>query len=236
MKIVRETNSIAPGAIHLLDSEGDLLSHFINFNQHRMDNRALYLLRNEIAPHWLFHVLDVSSENPLGFTFLQYDTRCQFASGRNLEGVTIGDAAPSAYSDGAAETYATVRKLGLPRVTREFIFGDTSRSFLRQAIPLIVKGRVEKIVVASRYQDIAGAGDILGKETPGASEKKKDPVSASQRAISTSVSTTTRHLLSVTGLKPVDPKRNTFFDYFRKSIGKDPISSFLQGNRLAIHC
>lgn len=229
----RETKFLVPGAIHLLDEEGDRLNHFIEFQRGRIDEEALWKLRNEVAPSWLFHVLETKAESPLAYKFLEYDNRCLFRNNMDLKGLCVGNAAGPGYADGAGKVYNNVRSSGVPSVTYELISDDLPRTYIRQAIPLIRKGNVEQILVASRYQEVLGDTDILREERPVTGEKVEYTLSAGHGTIhGIGVS---EKLLSMSILKTIDPERDALRDNFRKGIRKDPFCTVFAGNHLPHH-
>ncbi len=230
---LRETKLLVPGAIHLLDDEGDRLNHFIDVQRGQIDEEALWKLRNEIAPSWLFHILETKADNPLAYKFLEYDNRCLFRNSMDLKGLCVGNAAGPDYADGAGKVYNNVRSSGLPSVTYELISDNLPRSYIRQAIPLIRKGNVEQIIVASRYQEVLGNSDVLREEFPVAGEEVENTLPASHGTIrSPRIS---EKLLGMSILETIDSEGDTPGHNLREGVRKDPVCTVFTGDHLSHH-
>lgn len=242
----RVSTQLPAGAIHILDPQGDALTRYVELKNFKLTAEDLNKLQTEICPDWLLHIVNVETENPEGFYFERYDQRCLFNSGRDLTNQTMHSSGEPGYLEGVLDTYSTIRKNNIEKLTREVVLSDTPRIFLRHAIPLVSKGNVKQILICSRYQDVVSDSDILIKKALGTRQKIEDIITVTKSQIVPFLGIQRRHALIfharkrlddlwMNSLEPIHAGRDSFIDNLRERIGHDPIGTLLLGDRLAIN-
>lgn len=242
----RVSTQLPAGAIHILDPQGDALTRYVELKNFKLTAEDLNKLQTEICPDWLLHIVNVETENPEGFYFERYDQRCLFNSGRDLTNQTMHSSGEPGYLEGVLDTYSTIRKNNIEKLTREVVLSDTPRIFLRHAIPLVSKGNVKQILICSRYQDVVSDSDILIKKALGTRQKIEDIITVTKAQIVPFLGIQRRHALIfharkrlddlwMNSLEPIHAGRDSFIDNLRERIGHDPIGTLLLGDRLAIN-
>jgi len=118
--------------------------------------------RDAINPHVLHdckllgyaHVVDVSADDPLEFTFRLFGTSVTLDDSRNYAGTKVGDYPVAPYREAVAKDYLTVKITAWPRLQRVRASVNYSRrSYQRLILPFSGgDSKPDRLLVAVRYE------------------------------------------------------------------------------------
>lgn len=232
MQETRLTLEMPAGALHMMDGEGDRFQRFLDFKDNQLDADDLHNLQQNVAPGWMWHIIDADFEQPDGFVFSHYDKRCQL---HDLTGTTLADFNDEKYVVDLRKSYLAVRKTCLARFTQETILsGCESRSFLRIINPLVFSGRQRQLLIATRYQDPSRSIEIAEHlEAPTCEQIKQalvGPEVSLERAISS------EFILELYRRVSVGVLRDTGINNLLERLANDPINILLDRDSLSECC
>jgi len=223
----RVTKYFPPGAIHMLDMQGHVLTEYLRFKNYSLTDDDTEFL-NSRCPDWLWHICDISSNNSDHFYYDRWDPRCLLNGGYNFQGVSLGDVANRRYVQNVKDSYNLVKVLHAPQLSLEIVSDSDSRSFIRLIHPLSFNGCRQKVLVACVYKDIIDLPYISSGEIAIARQKINATFSARERAVTRILNHQVHACKAIyTGWKAELNdmlKRNT----------DDPVTTFFQGYGLPV--
>ena len=110
----------------------------------------------KIGDGCMYHIVNVTSHDPLGFKFDEYDPCSTIDGGRNYTGLVVGDYPNSVIADFLARSYSRPRdseSIRFDAITR-LPAGEAPelRRYYRYVYPLASDGyRIDKILVATNF-------------------------------------------------------------------------------------
>ena len=104
----------------------------------------------------MYHIVDVTSHDPLGFKFDEFDPSSTVDGGRDYTGLVVGDYPDTVIADFLARSYSRPRNsgtVGFDAITRLLADDEPElRRYYRYVYPLASDGyRVDKILVAINF-------------------------------------------------------------------------------------
>ncbi|PHQ70113.1 MAG: hypothetical protein COB93_06300 [Sneathiella sp.] len=230
METIRQTTNYPTGSIHLLDEQGDMLQRWFDLKGGNLSKEDLHKLQTTIAPNWMWHIVNAQADQPDGYFFSQYDRRCKLKP--DLAGMHLADFPDEKYAANLREVYYRVKETGTSEYSKETILGSDPRSFFRIINPLIFSGRINQLLIATRYQDIPSSSYIVDEMGSTASQKIEKTLIGSQRPLKRAMAR--QLILQVNSFKSVSMRWNSGVNNFLESLTNNPIDSLSDGDCLSI--
>jgi len=98
-----------------------------------------------------FHLVDVTSENPMGYQVTDYDDRSRMDEGTDYNGLIIGNYTNSMVRGLMADAMATSAKFFTPRFS--LVTKHGLRSYFHLVYPLHFSGNVSQLMIGARYHE-----------------------------------------------------------------------------------
>ncbi|PHR03347.1 MAG: hypothetical protein COB29_13315 [Sulfitobacter sp.] len=230
MNPIRKKEHFHPWGMNVLDAQGHILTLFLSKRVNKLTSIELDLLKNKLCTSWMFHIVDVTADEPQRYRFDIYDQRTQLDT--DLTGMQIGELDDTVYFSDVMHSYSDVKLSRVPQCTLETIAsGNSPRSFIRFISPLNFMGNASKIIVCTKYQAVIGAIDVVGEKLPTTSQQVKSALStvhdAFQRAI------TGRFVLEVNGFKSIGMSWDSGLNNLAESLANNEVNTLLNGNSLS---
>ncbi|GEM_PF-2776040 len=232
MTPVRQTTKFPPGSVHILDSQGDSLARWLHFKNYKLNAGDVFELETTICPDWMWHVVDVTADDPDHYFFKRYDRRCLLENGMDLNGARLIDLPNVDYVVNLREVYRAVKEDHKDRCSLETILSGTPRSFLRIVNHLEFEGSSNQLLIATRYQDVSGHPDVVHEKGSTTSEKIKSTFPPIKGAFERTM--TDILALQFDRFKAISMNRYASFNNFFKGLSDNPVYAFKRGNGLGI--